>query len=73
MKVCFVALTLAAGFMSMQTVAIVLYCDTGCAACWKTGEPGIDIKIPCTQDTNDCGNGCVSGYEDLHCAKKSRC
>ena len=73
MKVHFVALSLllTAGFM--QTVAMVLYCDTGCAACWKTGEPGIDIKIPCTEDTNDCGNGCVNGYEDLHCARRSRC
>jgi len=73
MKVRSVVLSLLLAACFMQTGAITLYCNTGCAACWKTGERGVDIKIPCNPGTNDCGNGCVNGYEDLHCAKRSRC
>jgi len=43
MKVHFVALSLLFAACFMQTPATVLYCNTSCAACWKTGEQGIDI------------------------------
>ena len=51
-----------------------LKCSSVCAACWKIGEPGVDIKMTCDQD-NDCGGvtDCPPGYEDLHCAKTERC
>lgn len=66
------SLLLAACFTT-RTVALQMYCNTGCAACWKIGERGVDIKIPCIPGTNECGNGCVKGYDNLHCAKRSRC
>jgi len=49
-------------------------CSSGCAACWKIGVPGEDIKMTCDQD-NDCGGvrDCPPGYDSPHCAKTERC
>ena len=59
---------LAAG--STQTAA--LSCDDECAACWKDGSPGVDIKFWC--DSNlVCGSECPPGYSDIHCAQTKRC
>ena len=47
------------------------HCDSYCAACWKDGSPGVDIKFSCMN--GDCGTGCPSGYSGIHCAKGERC
>lgn len=52
-----------------------LTCDNYCAACWKTGSTGVDIKFSCVDSgiTYDCGDKCPTGYENIHCAKWQRC
>jgi len=57
-------------FCFIQTAA-ELSCRSYCAACWKTGQPGVDIKIGCGF-RGRC-HGCPPGYESIHCAKKERC
>ena len=55
-----------------QVVGIA--CDSLCAACWKKGSPGVDVKISCkTYEThyNDCGGNCPEGYENIHCVHDS--
>lgn len=42
-------------------------CDSYCAACWKDGEPGIDIKWSCLRGV--CGDDCPAGNHDPHCAR----
>jgi hypothetical protein len=64
------SLLFAAGLIQ-QVVGIT--CDTDCAACWKTGSPGIDTKFSCRSDNYDCGKTCPSGYQGIHCAKVNRC
>jgi len=69
MKVLSVAVfSLLFGFI--QTAA-GLSCRSHCAACWKTGQPGVDIKIGCGF-RGRC-HGCPPGYESIHCAKEERC
>lgn len=67
-------LVVAATFTHMALVS-GLSCDSGCAACWKIGSPGIDTKILCPDNGNkkECGNSCPSGYNRLHCANWYRC
>jgi len=52
-------------------MAVGIRCPSSCAACWKTGSFGIDIKLYC--DQGDCGATCPSGYDSMHCAKRARC
>ncbi len=71
MKVLSVTLSLlfAAGFI--QTAAGI-QCDSFCAACWKIGSPGVDIKMSCGTFGN-CPYPCPSGYNNIHCANSDRC
>ncbi|KAF8451419.1 hypothetical protein BGX38DRAFT_489744 [Terfezia claveryi] len=48
-----------------------LQCNTGCAACWKDGSPGVDIKFAC--GFTSCGRTCPQGYSGIHCANSARC
>lgn len=59
-----------------------LFCDSGCAACWRDGDKtGKDIKFQCylKSDTNKenskkgCGTVCPEGFSGMHCAKWERC
>ena len=73
MKLLSIAFSLVFAGSFIQTVVGVT-CDSGCAACWKIGSPGIDIKMGCDPDPNfDCGDECPSGYEGIHCARYRRC
>ena len=64
------SLFLAAGFT--QTAALT--CDTDCAACWKDGSPGVDIKFWCDYNSDaGCDSVCPPGYSDIHCARTERC
>lgn len=71
-----VALVIAA---SLTHTALVsgLQCGTGCAACWKdNNSDGTDIKFQCNEkapNNKDCGKGCPSGYNGIHCAAWERC
>ena len=64
---------------SVVTLATLTYtalvsgmaCDSNCAACWKDGSSGVDIKFSCIN--NDCGSACPTGYSGMHCATKLRC
>jgi hypothetical protein len=56
---------------SLIKTAAGLQCSGDCAACWKIGAPGVDIKFACI--FGDCGDKCPGGYENLHCAKSARC
>jgi hypothetical protein len=56
----------------IQSVAGIECHSSNCAACWKIGSPGIDIKIPCGPK-GECGDKCPDGYEGIHCAKSTRC
>jgi len=58
-------------FGFIQTAAGIS-CGSHCAACWKTGEPGVDIKIGCDGSFVSC-HDCPPGYESIHCAKSERC
>jgi hypothetical protein len=40
--------------VSLIKTAAGLYCSGDCAACWKTGVPGEDIKFACI--FGDCGD-----------------
>jgi len=71
MKVVSVALSLAFAAGSIQTAVADLRCESQCAACWKIGSPGIDLKMICQQ--GHCGETCPEGYTDMHCAKSRRC
>ena len=61
------SLLLAAAFIQMD-MAVGIRCSSSCAACWKTGSFGIDIKLYCNQ--GDCGAS-PSGYDSMHCAKRA--
>jgi len=50
-----------------------LQCSTDCAACWKDGSPGTDIKFVCNKNSHDCGSACPTGYSGIHCASNWRC
>lgn len=63
-----VVLSLLFGFIR---TAAGISCRSRCAACWKVGEPGVDIKIAC-EGGAECHN-CPPGYDDIHCAKSERC
>ena len=67
-------LVFAASILQTVTAGTGFKCDTHCAACWKKGEPGVDIKMSCDADSV-CGGitDCPPGYEDIHCAKLGRC
>lgn len=54
-----------------QTTVAGLSCRSHCAACWKTGQPGVDIKIGCGF-RGEC-HQCPPDYESIHCAKSERC
>ena len=58
---------------SLIQMAVGLNCNSLCAACWKDGSPGVDIKIGCSAINGYCGDKCPQGYHGLHCAKDSRC
>ena len=62
------SLLFATGFI--QTAAGIR-CDSFCAACWKNGSPGVDIKMSCDGLWN-CYS-CPGGYDSLHCAQMDRC
>ena len=72
MKVLSVALSLlfAAGFIQMAE-GIVCH-PSFCAACWKIGSPGVDIKMSCGAFGN-CPWECPNGYNNIHCAAGDRC
>lgn len=50
--------------------AVGLQCGTGCAACWKDGQPGLDVKMLCSRE---CDDFCPQGYSGKHCASDNRC
>ncbi|KAF8427365.1 hypothetical protein EV426DRAFT_374569 [Tirmania nivea] len=52
-------------------IAAGLKCRSGCAACWKDGASGVDIKFSCND--GHCGDSCPAGYSRIHCAKEARC
>jgi hypothetical protein len=57
---------------SLIKTAAGLHCSSDCAACWKTGSTvGEDAKMSCF--FGECGHKCPQGYENIHCAKHSRC
>ncbi|KAF8427916.1 hypothetical protein EV426DRAFT_374591 [Tirmania nivea] len=56
---------------SIIQIAAGVKCDSNCAACWKNGSPGVDIKFSC--DGSHCGSACPEGYHGIHCAKSERC
>ena len=64
------ALSLIVAAALIKTV-VGLECSSNCAACWKTGSPGVDIKFSCA--VGNCNHKCPEGYEGLHCAKVERC
>lgn len=75
MKAFFVILSLVFSASFIQQV-VGIACDTLCAACWKKGSPGVDIKFSCKthgNHYNDCGGQCPSGYENMHCASVDAC
>ena len=73
MKVPSLALGLVFAAVFIQTAA-GKHCHSNCAACWKNGSPGIDIKMSCGGDGgNPCDDICPDGYNDLHCADSKRC
>ncbi len=51
--------------------AVGLQCGTGCAACWKDGQPGVDTKMLCAG--GKCNDFCPKGYSGKHCAADDRC
>lgn len=65
-----VAFVLTATFVYMPLV-LGLTCTTGCAACWKDGQPGLDTKFSCP-DSN-CAANCPLGFSNMHCAETKRC
>jgi hypothetical protein len=73
MKLLSIAFTLVFA-ASLIHKATGLICSSACAACWKIGSPGIDIKMGCDPDADfECGNECPNGYEGIHCAQFRRC
>jgi len=65
-----VALSLLFSAAFIQTAAGII-CNSNCSACWKTGSPGVDVKIGCW--ANNCPASCPDGYENIHCAEWQRC
>jgi len=63
-------LLFATGFM-IQSVAGII-CTSFCAACWKDGSPGVDIKMSCDGPLGNCYS-CPAGYSNVHCAQMDRC
>ena len=56
---------------SVIRTAAGISCGSQCAACWKIGQPGVDIKIACDWGA-ECHN-CPPDYDNIHCAKSARC
>ncbi|KAF8414892.1 hypothetical protein BGX38DRAFT_1219032 [Terfezia claveryi] len=59
--------------VSFIQVAEGIQCDSDCAACWKIGVPGVDIKFGSSERDGEFGIWCPKGYHDIHCAKFERC
>ncbi|KAF8427086.1 hypothetical protein EV426DRAFT_591587, partial [Tirmania nivea] len=53
------------------TTVAGIKCSSYCAACWKDGEPGVDIKFHL--DHQKAADWCPPGYHGIHCAKAARC
>ncbi|KAF8420303.1 hypothetical protein BGX38DRAFT_1193136 [Terfezia claveryi] len=59
--------------VSFIQVSEGLKCSSNCAACWRYGVPGVDVKFRSDNADGDFGTWCPTRYYGLHCAKQERC